>query len=135
MSVARQARKRKIIVPGATRAGGGLVLPGGVAPGGRQTLMVPHGYDDGPLVGKCTVPGCGQVFYAGQEDEWQKHVGWCARKNRDVIEEMIAARKKQMAVFQPETWDPEIREHMDKVGKRMIAEGRLTVKPNERAGF
>jgi hypothetical protein len=134
VSVASRQRKRKIILPGATQAGGGLVLPGGVRPGGR-TLHVPAGYDDGPLVGKCLVPGCGQVFYSGQEEEWQKHVGWCAKRNVDAIREVIAERKKRQAVFQPENWDPEVREHMDKVGKRMKAEGRLTVKPNERAGF
>jgi hypothetical protein len=35
----------------------------------------------------------------------------------------------------PEFGDPEIEEHMRKVGKRMLAEGRWEVKPSEKAGF
>ncbi len=137
MSVASGARRRKIIVPGATRASGGIVLPGGVQPGAR-TLHVPREYADGeenPLVGKCLVPGCGQVFHRGQEDLWQKHVGWCARRNRDALEESIAEIRERRGVLDPDAWDPEIHEHMQKVGRRMRREGRLTVKPNERAGF
>jgi hypothetical protein len=38
-----------------------------------------------------------------------------------------------MPVF--EEWDPEVAAHLRKVGERMVAEGRLEVKPSERAGF
>jgi hypothetical protein len=136
MSVSSGARKRRIIMPGETRSGGGLVLPGGVQPGMR-TLAVPREYVDEEqvLVGKCLVPGCGQTFYRGQEDAWQKHVGWCARRNRDAIEETIAEIRARRGVLDPGAWDPEIHEHMQKVGRRMRREGRLEVKPNERAGF
>jgi hypothetical protein len=46
-----------------------------------------------------------------------------------------AAKKKRLAVLQPESWDVEVEEHLRKVGERMKREGRLTVRPNERAGF
>jgi hypothetical protein len=135
MSVARHQRRRKIILPGSTQSQGGLVLPGGVQPGMR-TLAVPREYaEEQVLVGKCLVPGCGQTFYRGQEDEWQKHVGWCARRNMDAIHETVAEIKERRGVLDPGAWDPEIHEHMQKVGRRMRKEGRLTVKPSERAGF
>jgi hypothetical protein len=44
------------------------------------------------------------------------------------------ARKKRLALIYEST-DPEVEEHLLKVGKRMLAEGRWVVKPNERAGF
>jgi hypothetical protein len=117
-----------------------LILPGD-APGGARTLMVPRGHEDpdpGPIVGRCLVPGCdreGRPFYAGQEELWQKHVGWCARRNRDEIEAAIQERKDANPLQQRDAWDPELRDHMDKVGARMKREGRLVVKPNERGGF
>jgi hypothetical protein len=85
------------------------------------------------------VPGCdreGEPFFAGQEEVWQKHVGWCARRNRDEIERVIAEHKDALPIFRnPDAWDPEVKEHMRQGGERMLEEGRLTVKPHERAGF
>jgi len=119
------ARKR-LIVPGVPRqTAGGLILPGDPAPA--------------PRIGMCTVPGCdrdGTPFYAGQEQEWQRHVGWCSKRNRDKILEVIQEHKDRLPIFRDDTlWDPEVKEHMRKVGARMLDEGRLTVKPSERAGF
>jgi hypothetical protein len=128
MSAAGAARRRKIIVPGQEREG--LLLPGGVKPGPR-TLHVPAQYATEEVV----LVGCGQTFYRGQEDEWQKHVGWCARKNMDAIRETVADIRERRGPLDPAAWDPEIHEHMQKVGRRMRREGRLVVKPNERAGF
>lgn len=131
MSVARRARRSKILVPGQTRAGGGLVLPGGQPPVRAPILHVPAGYEDsGPIVGKCLVPGCGAVFYAGQEDDWQRHVGACARSNMDRIEGLSI--RKRMPVFDEDTWDPEWAEHQAKVGERMKREGRLVPHKHER---
>jgi hypothetical protein len=116
-----------------------IILPNEGTPG--RTLHVPRQYashDPEVVVGRCLVPGCerqGQPFYRGQEDLWQKHVGWCARRNRDEIEAAIQERKDRLPVFQRDAWDPEVRDHMDKVGERMKREGRLVVKPSERAGF
>jgi hypothetical protein len=86
----------------------------------------------------CTVPVadgeiCGRCWYDGEERAYQAHVGRCAREHMDQINrERLAARAP---AFDEETWDPEIAEHMRKVGERMLKEGRLTVNPNERAGF
>jgi len=132
--------RKRLIVPGVPRAqGGGIVLPGD-ARRGMGTLHVPRGYESDPenapvLVGVCTVPGCereGKPFYRGQEDQWQRHVGWCARKNRDKIGEVIEERNDRMKIFSPESWDPEWTAHQREVGKRMLREGRLVPKPHER---
>jgi hypothetical protein len=49
-----------------------------------------------------------------------------------------AERRKRLAlIYDPEneSTDVEVEEHLRKVGKRMLAEGRWVVKPNEKAGF
>ena len=92
-------------------------------------LLVPRTLEDRPLTGRCTVPGCGAVFYAGEEEAWQRHVGKCARANMDKIK---AATKVPEFM---EDYDPEISKHMRGVGKRMVEEGRLEIKASERAGF
>jgi hypothetical protein len=71
----------------------------------------------------------------GEEQAWQDHTVRCARRHIDEIRAMAPSEKHKGTVFDPETWDPEIDEHMRKVGQRMIAEGRLTVRKSERAGF
>jgi hypothetical protein len=96
----------------------------------RRVIYVPSDYADRQvIVGRCLVPGCGAIFHAGEEAAWQRHVGKCARANMDKIK---AATKLPAAM---EDWDPEITAHMRGVGERMIEEGRLEIKPNERAGF
>lgn len=97
-------------------------------------MFVPRGYEDGPVrvVGTCNI--CGQRFEEeGAEQAWQEHVGACAKQHMDRIQADVEKRRK--SIFNADAWDPEIRAHMDKVGERMIEEGRLEVRPNERAGF
>jgi hypothetical protein len=112
-----------------------LILPGDTKPG--LQILVPRGYeDDGTLpdqtpVGLCLI--CEAKFYRGQEDEWQRHVGACARAHRAEIEEALEKRRK--SIFNEDNWDPEIAAHMREVGERMKREGRLEVLPSERAGF
>lgn len=116
-----------------------LILPGDAARSGGLSIMVPRGYEqeDAPEPSMvCRVPVnaedlCLQPFYPGEERAFQAHVGRCAREHRDAIEE----RRKRLALFREEAWDPEVAEHMRKVGERMKREGRLEVKPSERAGF
>lgn len=111
-----------------------IILPN-EAPRGARPLFVPHGYETPAILGYCRVPGCereGAPFVAGQEELWQKHVGWCARRNRGNIEEDIGERREARAIFDPENWDPEWKAHQEKVGKRMLEEGRLVPKPHER---
>jgi hypothetical protein len=101
-----------------------------------MTLWLPEQPDPDERLMVCRVvtgPGeiCGMTFT--RPDVWQRHVGRCARAHMDEIRaESLRAR---MPVFDEESWDPEVSEHMAKVGARMKAEGRLEVKPSERAGF
>lgn len=107
---------------------------GAVILGAKPTasgLIVVSSTEDRVLIGRCLVPGCGAVFHSGEEVAWQRHVGPCARANLDKIH----AEMEQQAVFREENWDPEVAEHMRGVGRRMLKEGRLEVKPHERAGF
>jgi hypothetical protein len=130
------SQKRRIRPSGSARSEGGIILPNGVVPPRAAQLLVPRGYEDPEppvMVGVCTT--CEARFYRGQEEDWQRHVGPCARAHLGEIMDARAAKKKRLAALQPESWDPEIRAHMDKVGERMKREGRLVVRPNERAGF
>lgn len=106
----------------------------------KPHLIVPGvTHDDEEPLYVCTVPItmdgeiCGRCWYAGEERAYQQHVGPCARSHLAEIQaQRLAAR---LPAFDENAWDPEIRAHMDKVGERMKKEGRLTVNPNEKAGF
>lgn len=84
-----------------------------------------------PVKKKPTCLLCGQEFSAAQMLDYETHVGDCARAHAQEIHEMSEERRK--SVFEP--WDPEVADHMHKVGERMKQERRLEVKPSERAGF
>jgi hypothetical protein len=74
-----------------------IILPN-EAPRGARPLFVPHGYETPAILGYCRVPGCereGAPFIAGQEELWQKHVGWCARRNRGNIEEASGSARRR----------------------------------------
>jgi hypothetical protein len=124
-------------VPGEARGRGGLVLPGGQpARSGTAQLYVPRGYEDEGreppvLVGTCTT--CDRIFYRGEEEEWQRHVGWCARQHLPEILDERQARKSRLEIFQEESWDPELAAYFKRVGDRMLREGRLTMRRNERS--
>lgn len=113
----------------ATALKSGIVLPGGVNPG--LTIHVPRGYErDGEVkIGICRV--CGAKFFKGQEEMWQRHVGKCARANIDRLR--AESLRNRMPAFNEENWDPEVASHLKTVGRRMLAEGRLEMRPNERA--
>lgn len=58
-------------------------------------------------------------------------------EHREAAQAAITAeqdRKKRLAMIY-ESDDPEIERHLLDVGKKMLAEGRWEVKPNEKAGF
>lgn len=111
---------------------GQIVLPAGVNPG--LTIHVPRGYErDGEVkIGVCRVPGCGAKFFKGQEEAWQRHVGKCARANIDRLRSM-SPRNKHSGIFDEAAWDPEVASHLKTVGRRMLEEGRLEMRPSERA--
>lgn len=121
---------------------GKLWTPGqGVGrPPGGPAILVPSRYADKDVEATmiCRVPVgggeiCGKPFFPGEERAWQKHVGECAARHRDEIDEQ--SPRTRLPAFDPERDDPEIAAHMKKVGKRMLEEGRWVVKPSERAGF
>lgn len=116
-----------------------LILPGGQPPKGRLQILVPRGHEDGDGPSMiCRVPTgngevCGKLFYSGEERAWQRHVGVCARRHAAEIH--AESPRTKMPLFTPEAWDPELSKYMKRLGERMLREGRLVVKKNERAGF
>lgn len=98
-----------------------------------MTLWLPDQPDETPLM-VCRVlvdtdTMCGMVFR--DRHAWESHVNHCAREHIDVIR--AHSLENRMPIFK--SWDPEVEEHMLKVGRRMREEGRWEVKPSERAGF
>jgi hypothetical protein len=96
----------------------------------------------GAVTWECGV--CGQSFDFQREQ--QEHVGRCAREHMDEIRE--ASLKQRMPVFDEETWDPGVAEHLrDGAGRRMREavdrlgverakrDGHMEVRPNEKAGL
>jgi hypothetical protein len=123
------------------RTPSGLLIPGSAR---GLTIHVPRGYEDDRLenkpvpVGVCRVAVgdgqvCGKLFYAGEESAFERHVGRCAREH--IAEIVQGSPRSRIPVLDPKTWDPEVEDHMRAVGRRMLEEGRMTVKPSERAGF
>lgn len=111
----------------------GVLLGQNRRPAHALTILVPRGYDDTTIVGVCHV--CDAKFGEGQEEAWQRHVGKCARAHMDEIRASTPKARQRGTVFDPENWDPEVEDYMLSVGKRMLREGRMEVKPHERAGF
>ncbi len=102
---------------------------------GGLTIYVPGRHADRPACDwVCRVPKadgtmCGAEF--DSEVSLVRHLRECVSRHEDVIQ-TSSLRKRVPAL---DDWDPEIRSHMRTVGKRMLKEGRWTVKPSERAGF
>lgn len=105
----------RIILPGDTVAGKQIFVPRSALPSYRCT--VPTG------------PGkvCGAAFYDGQLSAYTEHVTKCSRRGQQQIHER--SPRTQLEVLQP--WDPEKAEHMQRVGERMRAEGRIHPRKNE----
>lgn len=99
---------------------------------GLQIFVPPSVADHVVIAYCCRVPGCGATFRKGEKEAWQRHVGPCARAN---IDRLRAVMDRAGAGPLGEDFDPEVTKHMRKLGETMIREGRLTVKPSERAGF
>lgn len=117
----------------------GLILPGDRPARGGLTIHVPRGYEspDGPQpIYECHIPvdadgtPCGAVYFPGEERKKMDHMATCARDH--IAEIRARALHRRMPVFDPENWSPDAEAHVKKVGRRMLAEGRLTMKPNER---
>lgn len=100
---------------------------------GGLVILVPRGYgeDGGPQeIGECYM--CGTKFFEPESRrKVERHMGKCARAH--LQQQQDAKLESKLPVFA--SWDPEVEDHMRKVGDRMLREGRLVVKPSERAGF
>lgn len=100
-------------------------MASGILPG-RFALIIPR-----DPIGFCAV--CDVQFFADRDV--RQHMG--SAQHEDGVNRARDAeeRRKARLPFMHEDIDPEISAHMKKVGKRMLAEGRMVVKPSERAGF
>lgn len=76
---------------------------------------------------------CGVPFYSDRD----VRTHFATIEHREATEAARAEREaeKQRLAFLHTDPDPEVTEHLRKVGKRMLAEGRWEVKPHEKAGF
>lgn len=83
----------------------------------------------GPPNGHCNV--CGEDLW-GTVGDMQRHMGACARRNIDAIRAASPSVKWADSVFDQGIWNPDAEAHLERVGKRMLAEGRLEMKPHER---
>lgn len=97
----------------------------GILPG-RFALIIPR-----PQIGFCDV--CEVPFFTDRDV--RQHMG--SPEHEDGVQRAREAEQRSRALlaFMHEDPDPEITEHMRKVGERMRREGRWVVHPNEKAGF
>ena len=96
------------------------------------TIILPRSAAQERVPFRCTL--CGARFTKSQAQLYEHHVGDCARKNIDEIRANAPSVRRAGTPFDPNNWDPEVEQHMLGVGRRMLREGRLEVKPHERAG-
>jgi hypothetical protein len=93
------------------------------------------------IIGWCEV--CEEQMPSGQvipvpfysDRDVVTHMASAAHKDRvELARAEEAQRKSRLEAFTT-TSDPEIAAHLQKVGKKMLAEGRMVVKPHEKAGM
>lgn len=96
---------------------------------GGLSIFVPRGYGEegGPQpTGKCHC--CNQALY-GDPSANVRHMDRCAVEHYHEQRAEKEARDHRLRGL--DDIDPERTEHFHKVGKRMLAEGRFTMKKNE----
>lgn len=100
-------------------------MSSGVLPG-RFSLIIPR-----EQIGFCAV--CEVPFFTDRDV--RTHMG--STQHEEGVERAREAEALQRArlAFMHEDPDPEVTAHLRQVGKKMLREGRMVVKPNERAGF
>ena len=124
-------RRRHVESGEIARRGGRRVILPGEARAGATELAVPAGLADTVVVGVCHA--CGARFGPGQEEEWQRHLRPCYMRHEGEIRGARQASRSQLEIFSEEAWDPELAAYFRKVGDRMLREGRLEMRPHERA--
>ena len=113
----------RLILPGRHQRPGGLTIfvPGSAADKHepRFVCRVPQG--DGQV--------CGQTFET--ELAWESHMRGCVQRTGE--DRMLRdSPRTRMPVFREEEWDPEWAAHQRRIGERMLREGRLVQRRNER---
>ena len=110
----------------------GLILPGDRPARGGLTILVPRGYETGDApepVGYCAL--CETEFHT--DEAARRHFEREGRRHRSLAEEARQQKlEERMPIFSEQSWDPDYAAHMRKVGRRMLREGRLVTKKNER---
>jgi hypothetical protein len=96
-----------------------LILPHSAQP--KYVCRVPT--DDGSL--------CGKRFYEDEQRKFQSHVIACSKEHEAAVQAERPSSKVPV-LYDRDFWDPEYEDHMRKVGNRMVAEGRMEMRPNER---
>jgi len=96
----------------------------------RSGLIVPPEYADRRPAFRCNV--CGAEFPNEQRGTWQRHVGDCARAHAAEIDAMRPSQRNKGGPWDPENWNPDAEAHLREVGKTMLREGRMTLKPSEK---
>ena len=100
-----------------------------------MTLWIPASAREPEALFVCRIPRgggiCGEKFATARSLD--AHLRLCTSRHEQEVH--TSSLKARMPIFDEESWDPEVAAHMREVGRRMKAEGRLTVKPSERAGF
>lgn len=107
-----------------------LILPGDRPARRPVSVVVPHD-GDRQATGFCGV--CDVPFYSDRDMRAHLRSG----SHRDAMALSVQAehaRKERLAIFHTSA-DPEVEAHLKVVGKTMLREGRMVVKPSERAGF
>lgn len=84
----------------------------------------------------CRVPtdeggGCGEPFYEDERQAFEAHVIACATRNENAVQAERPSNQVPV-LYDRDFWDPEYEDHMRKVGRRMVREGRKEIRPNER---
>ena len=112
-----------------------LWVPNRGARRGGLTIYVPGKYADRPAVDwVCRVPVngdgdvCGAVF--ASEVSLVRHLRECTARHEDLI--ASGSIEKRIPILASDQWSPEAEKHLERVGERMLAEGRWHLKPNER---
>jgi hypothetical protein len=87
----------------------------------RMDLVLPDGRR---AQWRCNL--CGEEF--DRYRDMERHTVDCARVHLDELRAVGRARARDL--FAP--WNPDAEAHLARVGERMLREGRLTMRPNER---
>lgn len=100
------------------------------------TILIPHDFMGRPAFGYCGL--CETPFYTEKGMRGHLRSGGHAAQVEIERAAQQAKRERLSIFYDPESpgSDPEIAAHLQgPVRRRMMEEGRWTLKPNERAGF